>query len=86
MRIILGQKVKDIVTGFTGIAVAKCEYLNGCIQFQVVPRFSPESGIQYRNMWIDESQLSIEGEGVMFEIKNIGTKKAPGGGKRSHPS
>ncbi len=56
MEIKLGQKVKDVVTGFTGIAVAKCIYLNGCVQFQIVPRFNPESGILYRNLWVDEAQ------------------------------
>jgi len=31
----LGDKVKDKVTGFIGTAVAKTEFLNGCIQFNV---------------------------------------------------
>lgn len=31
----LGDKVKDTVTGFTGIAVSKTEWLNGCTRFGV---------------------------------------------------
>ena len=31
----LGDKVKDSITGFEGIAVAECEYLYGCKQFQI---------------------------------------------------
>ncbi len=30
MRINLGDKAKDIVTGFEGICVARTEWLNGC--------------------------------------------------------
>ena len=36
MEIELGDKVKDLVTGFEGIAVAKTEFINGCVQFSVV--------------------------------------------------
>lgn len=31
----LGDKVKDLITGFEGIAVAKTEFINGCVQFSV---------------------------------------------------
>jgi hypothetical protein len=34
----LGDKVRCIYTGFEGIAIAKMEFMNGCIQFDVVPR------------------------------------------------
>ena len=92
----LGQKVKDNVTEFTGIAVAKCLYLNGCVQFQIVPKFNPVSGILYRNLWVDESQLKIINNGVLpKDIKadiNPKPKKLivespyKGGGIRSHPN
>ena len=32
---VLGDKVKDIVSGFTGIVAARTEYLNGCIRVGV---------------------------------------------------
>lgn len=31
----LGAKVKDTITGFTGIAVARTEWLNGCIRLGI---------------------------------------------------
>ena len=34
----LGDKVKDVVTGYTGIVTSKVEYLNGCIQMTVTPK------------------------------------------------
>ena len=38
----LGEKVRDTVTGFEGIAVARVEYLNGCIQYAVQARVSDD--------------------------------------------
>lgn len=37
MEIKLGDKVRCLITGFEGIATAKVEYLNGCIQYGVKP-------------------------------------------------
>ena len=31
----LGDKVRDKISGFTGIAVARTEFINGCIQYLV---------------------------------------------------
>ena len=41
-KIKLGNQVKDIVTGFEGIATAKVEYLNGCIQYYVKPKIDED--------------------------------------------
>lgn len=37
MKIKLGDKVKDEVSGFEGVAVARHEYLNGCFRISVQP-------------------------------------------------
>jgi len=34
----LGDKVRDVVTGFEGIVDCRLEWLNGCIRFQVQPQ------------------------------------------------
>jgi hypothetical protein len=31
----LGDKVKDLISGFEGIAVAKTVFINGCVQFSI---------------------------------------------------
>ena len=87
----LGQKVKNKVSGFVGIAVAKCEYLNGCIQFHVSPPVD-EKGNERKDQWIDEGQLEIMDNGILpkpkREISSIlptRTKVRSGGGQRSHP-
>ncbi|HED05845.1 MAG TPA: hypothetical protein ENI61_04080 [Ignavibacteria bacterium] len=37
-KIKLGDKVRDKISGFTGIVVAKSEFLNGCIQCDIMPK------------------------------------------------
>lgn len=53
----LGERVKDKITGFEGVAVARCEYLNGCISIQVQPT-ELKDGNMVKPAWIDETQLA----------------------------
>lgn len=76
--ITLGKEVKDRVSGFKGIATAKCEYLNGCVQILVHPKVD-EKGEMKKGSWIDESQLEEIGPGVWTETMDTG------GGFREHP-
>ena len=57
-KIQLGDKVKCIYTGFTGIAVARTEYINGCIQFSVCPKWDGKS-LMIEETQFDESSLKI---------------------------
>lgn len=54
----LGDKLRDTVTGFTGIATARVEYLNGCVQFHLRPK-TGESGKFPDGQYIDEEQLEL---------------------------
>ncbi|MDR1347825.1 MAG: hypothetical protein LBJ63_05255 [Prevotellaceae bacterium] len=58
----LGQKVRDMVTGFEGIAIARIEYLNGCIQYCVKPQ--SQKGEMPESEYIDHQQLEVVGDGV----------------------
>jgi len=60
MRIRLGQKVVDRVTGFEGTAVARVEYLNGCVQFCVRPAMGAD-GKMPSGEYIDVEQLDVTG-------------------------
>lgn len=53
----LGDKVKDTITGFEGIAIAKCIYLNGCVSYQVRTKGLKDGRI-IEGEWIDEQQLT----------------------------
>lgn len=67
----LGNRVKDIVTGFTGIATAKCEYLNGCIQYCVKPPVKEEDKMP-EGIYIDEGQLEFVDSGLIMPKKETG--------------
>jgi len=59
----LGKKVRCIVTGFEGIAVARIKYLNGCFQYQVESK-SIKGNKVAESSTIDAERLKITGEGV----------------------
>lgn len=39
----LGQTIRDMATGFTGVATARVELLNGNVQFSVYPKAKPDA-------------------------------------------
>lgn len=55
-RIKLGDKIRDRVTGFTGIATAKTEYLNGCTQFDISGKSDEKTG-EARVLSVDDQQV-----------------------------
>lgn len=77
--ITLGQKVQDVVTGFEGIATARVEYLNGCVQYCVKPRVDG-SGKTQDAEYIDQQQLVVVDDGVLVEARQ------GGGPQRDTPS
>lgn len=62
MSIKLGDKVKDSITGFEGIVIARIEYLNGCIQFGVKARVKDATLKEAE--YIDKDQLTRLGPGL----------------------
>ena len=54
----LGDKVRDKITGFTGIAVNRTEFLNGCIQIGVQGKIDKE-GKMGDAMGIDIQSLEL---------------------------
>ncbi len=55
-KIKLGTRVTDAITGFTGTAIARIEYLNGCVSYEVRP--DSKGGTEMvESAWIDAQQL-----------------------------
>ena len=77
----LGQKVKDKITGFTGIAIGKCEYLTGCTQYGVAPAAGKDSKIPDTH-WFDENRIEVVGKGITIKT---GKPKDNGGPNRDAP-
>ena len=66
-----GSKVKCKITGFEGIATARVEYINGCIQYCIKPKAGKDGKIT-EGEYLDEQQLEVVGEGVILKIKESG--------------
>lgn len=68
MKIILGNKVKDKVSGLEGIAIARHEFLNGCIRYTVQQKVEKDGKLPDEK-WFDENQLEVCSVGVTNKIK-----------------
>ena len=78
-KIQLGDKVRCKITGFEGTAVAKTEFINGCVQWGVLPRMKKASksfkeGLMPEEVEIDEQSLEI------ISVKKKEIKKTENGG------
>lgn len=60
----LGDKVKDMVTGYVGVAIAKTIWLNGCVRFTLQSdKF--HDGKPVDTLCVDEPQLEVVGQGTV---------------------
>ena len=81
----LGQEVKDIVTEFQGVVIARTQYLNKCIRYGIQPT-KLKDGKPLDWEYIDEEQLEETSSGIDDKIKNIFKKsKSSGGDRRDCP-
>jgi len=86
VAILLGQKVKDKASGFTGIATHKATYINGCVSFGVMPTFEPsaDKNTAPQPSWIDHNRLEVIDDGLVADKPrtadiNSEAVKRPGG-------
>ncbi len=82
----LGKMLRCRITGFEGIATARVEYLNGCIQYCLKPKMvdskMPEGEyIDVHRIWRRPHQLELVGDGLMFVVDPTGgeMKDTPSG-------
>jgi len=54
----LGDKVKCKVTGFVGVATSRTEFLNGCTQYDVVPKVGKDNKVP-EGVSIDSQSLEV---------------------------
>ena len=78
---LLGRKVRDKVTGFTGIATCVAHYLNGCTRVNVEAPVK-DDGTLRGSEFFDIDQIEVVGDGV----RSASAKADPTGGpQRSEP-
>ena len=61
MQTKLGQKAKDVITGFSGVVTGKCTYITGCSQSLMIPPVKPD-GELIAGQWVDDDRLEITSE------------------------
>ena len=76
----VGDRVKDKIGGFTGIATARYEYLYGCVRINVQPE-KTKDGKPADGFVFDEDQLQVLKSGAVAGIAP--KSKATTGGPRS---
>jgi hypothetical protein len=79
MKIKLGVKARDKVTGFEGIVGARVEYLNGCVRYELIPRVDKD-GKSREPEYYDEARLEV----ISYE-KAVSVKKSATGGYQPDP-
>ena len=67
----LGDKVKDTITGFTGVITLRSQWLNNCNTYGVQPTELKDGAPQERQHF-DEPQLVVVEEKVAKESRNTG--------------
>lgn len=61
----LGQRGKDVITGFEGLVLGKAQYLTGCNQVLLMPQSLGPDGKRREGEWFDEQRVVAVGEEIM---------------------
>ena len=72
MKIKLGSKIRDGVSGLEGIATARVVYLNGCTQYCLAPAIKEGENSLPKGYYIDQGQLEFVDDEITQEAKETG--------------
>jgi hypothetical protein len=78
-KIYVGDIAKDTVTGFQGMAVARTEWLNGCVRITIQPQELKKDGGTIEPEHFDEQQLAMVKKGPQHKLKAV-----TGGPQKDH--
>jgi len=77
----IGAILKDVITGFTGVAMARAQYFTGCVHYGLeLQKLEKDGQIHGQYEWIDESRLVATGKVVNLPGKTKEVRSGP------HPS
>jgi len=68
----LGDRARDVVTGFEGVAVARTQWLNGCVRISLQPEKLDKEGKVRESQSFDVEQLEVVGKPVKIPGRNTG--------------
>lgn len=73
--VVLGKRYKDCISGFTGIAVAKTEWLYGCIRITLAGTVTDG---EPKDFTFDEPQLvTVEDDKLAVPVQRGGGRPTP---------
>jgi hypothetical protein len=86
-RQILGKRVENKVTGFTGVATGICVYLNGCVSYLVRPKVKKGDSKNPEGVWMDDNMLKVLGPGPVKPSLLVELEDRPftGGERADYP-
>lgn len=61
-RISLGDRARDVVTGYTGVVVGRSEWLTGCSTYGL--QTLKADGTDACTLWFDEARVEVVERGV----------------------
>jgi len=78
MKIELGHKVADLITGFRGTVTGLVQYISGCNQALVVPTVDEKTEQPRESHWFDLDRLVVctEVPRIVLMVNNPGPDKA----------
>src|SRR5260370_736475 len=81
----LGDKVRDTLTGLTGIVTSRTEFLWGCVRIAVQPEGLYKDGQPHKSTYIDEPQVAVlvagyyQAESAKYQAESASATRGPGG-------
>ncbi|TIL34283.1 hypothetical protein [Mesorhizobium sp.] len=72
MKVQLGMRVRDVITGFEGRVTGRAEYITGCNQVLASPTVG-EKGEHRDGHWFDEQRAEILDNGEAITLDNGAT-------------
>ena len=75
VKLQLGVKARDVVTGFEGIVTGQIRYLTGCDQFCLKPK-AKKGDKMSDGTWFDENRIEVIDHGILKskKAKDLNTK------------
>lgn len=84
MSIELGDRVKDVITGYEGIVNGRTKWLTGCDTIGILPTELDKDGKTREPMWVDVTRIEVIEKGAIKLGK--GDKSEDNGGPHDAPT
>ena len=81
----LGDRARDSITGYEGIVIARSEWLNGCVRFELQSE-KLKDGVPHEPYWVDQQQIALVVSKAPKDVTAGKGESPPPGGPRSAPA